>query len=369
MRSVLVVVLALHGLIHLMGFVKAFGFAELGQLTQPISRSMGLLWLAATVTMLTASVFLVMSPRWFWLVGVCALVLSQGVIAAAWTDAKFGTLANVLLLLGVVVGFASHGPLSLRAEYAEAVRAGLARAPAPRLVGDNDLLGLPEPVRKYLRLSGSVGQPQVFNFRANWKGRIRGSASEPWMAFDAEQHNFYGSPPSRLFFMDATMKGLPVDVFHRFVSDSATFRVRLLSVFTMVDAKGPEMNRAETVTLFNDLCLLAPARLTDRSVQWEAVDALTARARYTRGSETISAELRFNEAGELVDFMSEAASPDGKSFTRQRWTTPVRAYRSFGRRRVSTVGEARWETPAGAFAYGEFELAGIQYNVGVAASP
>ena len=313
-----------------------------------------------------------MRPRVFWLVGAGALVLSQVVIATAWTDAKLGTLANVLLLLGVVYGFASHGPVSLRAEYGEAVRAGLARAPAPRRVSENDLLGLPEPVQKYLRVTGSVGQPQVFSFRATWKGRIRGSASEPWMAFDAEQYNFYGSPPSRLFFMDATMKGLPVDVFHRFISDSATFRVRLLSAFTMVDAKGPEMNRAETVTLFNDLCLLAPAMLIDPSIQWETMDAHAARARYTRGTETISAELRFNEAGELVDFMSDdrlAASADGKSFTRQRWTTPVRAYRSFGNRRVSTVGEARWEAAAGAFAYGEFELVGIQYNAGATASP
>ena len=42
MRSVLAVLLVLHGLIHLLGFAKAFGFAELNQLKEPISRSMGL---------------------------------------------------------------------------------------------------------------------------------------------------------------------------------------------------------------------------------------------------------------------------------------------------------------------------------------
>ena len=42
MRWIVAILLAVHGLIHLMGFAKAFGYAELPQLTQPISREMGL---------------------------------------------------------------------------------------------------------------------------------------------------------------------------------------------------------------------------------------------------------------------------------------------------------------------------------------
>ncbi len=47
MRWIVVGVLALHGLIHAMGFAKAFGLAELPQLVQPISRAMGVAWLLA----------------------------------------------------------------------------------------------------------------------------------------------------------------------------------------------------------------------------------------------------------------------------------------------------------------------------------
>jgi len=327
---------------------------------------MGLVWIGATVLMVAASVAFVAAPRWFWLVGACALVLSQSAILASWSDAKFGTLANLVLLVAVVFRFASHGPISLREEFAETVRAGLTEVARPRLVREDDLSELPEPVRKYVRVTGSVGQPQVVNFRATWRGRIRSSASDPWMQFEAEQYNFYSGMPSRLFFMDATMKGLPVDVFHRFVGAAATFRVRMLSLFTMVSAKGPVMNRAETVTLFNDMCVFAPSMLLDPAIQWYEVGAHTARARYRRGAETIGAELTFNDAGELVDFASDdrpSASADGKSFTPQRWTTPLRNYRSFGARRVSTFGEARYDAPTGSYAYGEFELLTIDYNV------
>ena len=42
MRWVFAVIIAVHGLIHLMGPAEAFGLADLPQLTQPISRGMGL---------------------------------------------------------------------------------------------------------------------------------------------------------------------------------------------------------------------------------------------------------------------------------------------------------------------------------------
>lgn len=362
MRWVLLAVIVVHGLIHLMGFAKAFGFAELPQLTLPISKPMGLVWLAAAFVMLA---LVLTPPRAFWIVGLVAIALSQVVISSSWSDAKFGTLANVIVLLAVVYGFVSQGPISARAAYAADARALLAPGAAP-VVTEADLQSLPPPVQQYLRVTGSVGQPRVFNFRASWKGRIRGSVTEPWMEFTAQQFNTYGAMPARLFLMDAVMKGLPVDVFHRFVGEPATYQARVLSVFTVVDGKGPEMNRSETVTLFNDLCLLAPSMLLDRSIRWEPMEAKSARGIFTRGAETVSAELRFDEKGELIDFISDdrfGASPDGKSFTRMRWSTPVRDYRPFGERRVPVFGEAKWHAPTGTYAYGEFELQHIDFNV------
>jgi hypothetical protein len=133
----------------------------------------------------------------------------------------------------------------------------------------------------------------------------------------------------------------------------------------MVDARGPVITRAETVTLFNDLCFFAPGELVRPSVSWESVDAHTARARYTLGPNTISATLYFNDAGELVDFSSEDRSTDPTvaTPTPQRWTTPARAYRQMGPARLPTRAETRWHPASGAWAYGEFELTSLAYNV------
>jgi hypothetical protein len=187
------------------------------------------------------------------------------------------------------------------------------------------------------------------------------------MEFTAEQVNFPGEP-ARFFFMKATRSGLPVDVFHAFRGDSATMRVRLLSLVPLVNAEGPELTRAETVTLFNDLCVLAPAALIDPTIRWDPIDQHSVRAYYTVGPTTISAVLLFNEAGELVDFVSDdrlVVSSDGTRFTPQRWSTPLGDYRTFGPARVASRGEGRWHSPDGEFVYIEMELLDLQMNGGI----
>lgn len=89
------------------------------------------------------------------------------------------------------------------------------------------------------------------------------------MVFRSEQYNFFDQP-TRLFLMKATRYGLPVEGLHLFRGDSATMQIKLASLLQVVDAKGPKMNQGETVTLFNDLCLMAPAALIDKErIQWE----------------------------------------------------------------------------------------------------
>lgn len=46
LKFIFLFITGVHGLIHLMGFVKGFELAKVDQLTQPISRLSGIIWLA-----------------------------------------------------------------------------------------------------------------------------------------------------------------------------------------------------------------------------------------------------------------------------------------------------------------------------------
>lgn len=357
--------LGLHAIIHLLGAVKGLGFGDVPQLTQHIPLPLGVLWLLAATLFLAASVSIFALPGRWWVFGAAGIVVSQIVIIASWVDAAFGTIANVIVLVGVVYGYLSEGPRSFRAEYDRDISQGLAGAVESPVLTEKDLSRLPAVVQRYVRLSGAIGRPKIQNFSARYHGQIRSGPSAPWMPFTGRQCNFYDRP-SRFFLMDASRAGIPFQAFHRFVGPSATMRVKLASAVTVVDAKGPEMDEAETVTLFNDLCVFAPGALVDPGIQWREINPHTVSASFTNGSHTVSAVLSFNDHGELMDFSADgrgAASADGKSFTRMRWSTPLSDYRQFGSHRLMERGEGIWHAPSGDYSYLRFVLDSIEYNV------
>jgi hypothetical protein len=194
MRLAFAILLTVHGLIHLLGFAKAFELAELPQLTRPIPPLIGVVWLAAAVLFLLAAGALFVWPRWWWAIGAGAIAVSMVAIVPSWADAKFGALANLVVLIGVAYGFLAHGPVSLRAAYERDVERLLPASPAADVLTDADLAHLPAPVQRYLRTSGVIGQPRVRNFRVRLHGRIRSGPDARWMRFTAEQHNFVDAP-------------------------------------------------------------------------------------------------------------------------------------------------------------------------------
>jgi hypothetical protein len=366
MAVVFAIVLVVHGLIHVLGFAKAFGLADLPQLAQPISPLVGAVWLLAALLFLAAAAALFVWPRGWWAIGACAIVVSMFVIVPSWTDAKFGVLANFVALIGVVFGFLAQGPVSLRAEYDRDVDRALARLAPSDPISDAGMAHLPAPVQRYLRGVGVVGQPRVRNFKVRMHGRIRNGRDARWIPLVAEQYNFVDEP-ARLFYLSGSMFTVPVQGYDRYVGQSATMTVKAGALVPVVEASGPEMDQGETVTMFNDMCVMAPAALIDPAIVWEPVDARTARASFTNAGHTIRAELSFNEAGELTNFWSDdryQTSPDGKSVKKVRWSTPLTGYRSFGTVRLSSGGEARWHEASGDYAYIELTLDDVQYNVG-----
>ncbi len=106
----LALLLALHGLIHVMGFAKAFGVESL-PLTAVIGKPLGIAWLGAALLMLSgAALVLARSPSW-WAPVVPGLLLSQALILSAFSDAKFGTFANVVIGVAVLLSIVrGHQP-------------------------------------------------------------------------------------------------------------------------------------------------------------------------------------------------------------------------------------------------------------------
>jgi hypothetical protein len=351
--------LLVHGLIHLIGFSKAFDLAKITQLTKPISKTSGLFWLVTTLLfVLAALLFLLKKESWLYFAAT-GLILSQLLILTVWKDARFGTIANCIILAFVI---AYWGNQSFEKEFTKDVTHHLEsnNTVATDLLTENDLQQLPTPVQKYLRYCGAINQPKLKNVQIVFDGEMREKGKD-WFPFQSTQYNFT-SEPARLFFMKAKMFGTTVPGYHHYEKGNASMEVKLFGLFPMVSVRGGEMNRAETVTIFNDMCLMYPASLIDSRIKWEPINDTSAQAQFTNKNILISATLFFNDSGQLVNFISDDRYAVSEK-KRYRFSTPVKDYVAVEGRKLPSYGEAIWHYPDGEFVYGKFRLKSIRYNV------
>lgn len=231
------------------------------------------------------------------------------------------------------------------------------------VVSELDIGHLPGSVQNYLRYVGAVGKPKVHNFRVVGKGSMKRTIDGKWIGISSLQYNFFNEP-ARLYYINSSLFGIPFDGLHAYTGDCATMKINVAYFLQVVNAKGEKMNQSENVTLFNDMCLFAPASLIDKSIQWETIDYLTAKAKFTHNTISITAFLSFNEKGELVNFFSDDRflSSDGKTYTNYPWSTPVKDYKDFNGRKVPIYGEAIWHMPDRDFTYAKFITEEIEYN-------
>ena len=231
------------------------------------------------------------------------------------------------------------------------------------ILQEEEMAQLPNCVQQYLRYTGAIGKSKPQNVFIEFEVDMYRKPGSKAMKSHSVQYNFYHKY-ARFFFMKASMMGIPFRALHIFNDFQASFTVKVADLFKVVDIRGDELTKAETVTILNDMCVFAPGSLTDSRLKWAEIDALTAKVTLTNGKYIVSAILYFNEVGELVNFVSEdrSALQDDGSLKQARWETPIADYKEFDGRKIPTYGETIWKYPEGDFKYGVFRLKSIEYN-------
>lgn len=107
MSWVVVIVLILHGLIHLMGGVNELGLAKIQGLSEktliPLSGSIqsifGVIWFIAVSLFILSAIGLLIKQQWWKSIAIWAIMISQLLIVIWWPNAKWGTIPNILILV------------------------------------------------------------------------------------------------------------------------------------------------------------------------------------------------------------------------------------------------------------------------------
>jgi hypothetical protein len=102
LKYIIAFIILIHGLIHFMGFAKAFGYGNITRLGE-VSKPMSSLWLLVAFLFITVTILLLFKKDAWIIMGMIAAILSQLLIISAWKDAKFGTVANIMLVVFAIL--------------------------------------------------------------------------------------------------------------------------------------------------------------------------------------------------------------------------------------------------------------------------
>ncbi|MCA6486376.1 MAG: hypothetical protein IM534_00810, partial [Chitinophagaceae bacterium] len=207
MKTIFFILVALHGLIHLLGFVKGFDLKEVDQLTLPISRFMGSLWLTACLLLLCFGISFLLNFKYAWVVGLATVVLSQMLVVFYWKDAKWGTIPNIIILVVSVIGWGYANFQQMVSQETKALMASTARA-NNRLLTESDVASLPEPVKRWLRSSGALGRPMIRCGRVTQTASLQMQPGQKnWLPAKAEQYTVIDAP-AFIWSVDVEMNSL-----------------------------------------------------------------------------------------------------------------------------------------------------------------
>jgi len=359
LRLFFLLILLLHGFIHLMGFAKAFKYAEISQLTGHISKTAGALWLTVALLFIaSAGLFFLKKDAW-WMIGISAVLLSQILIFGRWHDAKFGTVANVIALAGIISAF---GLWSFNAMvHKELAAFSPTKIPAATMLTRDMLASLPPVIQKWLERSGAIGKPLVFTAHIRQKGEMRTKPDGNWASFEAEQWNTVDKPG---FLWRTVMQiGPGIDIVGRdkYMDGHGNMLIKLLALVPIADAKGPETDQGSMLRNLGEICWMPAAALRDY-IRWEQPDSLSAKATMTHEGITASGIFRFDAAGDMVSFEARRYYDRKEGATLENWLVTNTAFGKFEGIRMPVKSEVTWKLAGGNFTWLKLEIVGVEYN-------
>ncbi|MFC4542474.1 DUF6544 family protein [Halosolutus amylolyticus] len=229
---------------------------------------------------------------------------------------------------------------------------------------EDDVEGVPDPVREYLTSALPQGQPYVDLVRLEQKGELRlGDASSSWRPFTATQHVTV-DPPG--FYWDASIGLAPllsVRVRDLFCDREGTASVSLFGVIPLDRANSsPELEEAELMRYLAEAVWYPTAFLPAAGVEWESIDDSTAKATVEDGHVSASLTFSFNEDDEVTRVHADRYRRVDDGYELTTWSGYWRNYETRNGVRVPTEGEVVWHLPDGDMHAWQGRVTDIQYD-------
>ncbi|MEZ2414608.1 DUF6544 family protein [Muriicola sp. E247] len=361
MKLLLAILLLVHGLIHLLGFLKAFGIGQYPMFSVQIGRVHGLIWLLSFFLLLLTALTMYFNHKlWPWL-GLLAILISQILIVISWADAKYGTWVNLLLLLVIIPGIGEFF-FNKKVDGEVKLLTNLQEVSIDKSVDSKLGKALPPIVADWLKNSGIGSSDSISKVYLTQKGEMRTRPDGKWMSFQAEQW-FSIKDPGFIWKTRVQMLG-PVFLSGRdkLIGGKGQMDISLLSLIPVVRADNDRGINEASMTRFLAEMIWFPSAANEPYISWESIGTHKARAVSTYGDQSVSGVFSFNDKAEPIAFEAMRYMETGENAKLEKWVIKNLSFRIVNGIRIPDKSEIIWDLKEGEYHWLTLEISEIQYD-------
>lgn len=336
MKTFFYIILILHALIHLMGFVKGQGWAVQG-LQLPISKTAALFWLLTFLLFIGWGISTALRHDMAWILGVLAIILSQLLIFSVWSEAKWGTLLNLFLLLFCWIQFSDF---RFQKQWSMDTKLLQTEKHSEEL---KPLDSLPELVQRWYQQA-----------MKNRKTPIQGGMIQQTLQLKLkpEQVDFNAataqqcsriSPPAFSWKIDVPyILGMHLYGRDDYSHGKGSMFITLHHLFTIVDASGPKLDEGTAQRFLGELVWFPPL-VRSPHIHWEEIDNISARATIDYQGVKGSGVFYFNQKGHFEKFVAKRYYEQNQAY--YDWILEVQNQAEFEGVMIPSCMTATWKLP------------------------
>jgi hypothetical protein len=361
MKTFFIIVTILHACIHFLGFASAFNLLKNAGIEARINPAFGILWLVTGLLFLigiTAYGFNSRLYTWFLL---SAVLLSQYLIILSWSDAKYGTLINLIIMIVLLLGNAKSSFNAMVEQEVAILNRDIPKSTA-RIIDTSAISELPFPVARWLVQSGALGKPVTEQVWLKQSGRMRTKPGGDWMPFTAQQQY---SIPTTSFVWSVNVSVFPGIALlgrDKLVEDEGTMLIKLMGLFTVAkDGPNPQASSGTMIRYLAETCWFPAAALSNH-ISWRTIDSSSAEATLRINDSEVSGVFEFSEEGDFKAFRTDRFYGAGDDAVMEKWLVKAVETKSMNGFRIPVKAEVIWQLDSADFKWLELEITAIRYD-------
>lgn len=226
-----------------------------------------------------------------------------------------------------------------------------------------EMIHLPAPIQKWLKVSGAVGKEKVRTVAMKQSILMKLKPAHKKWKHAVTQQFFNAENPA--FIWTVRLKMAPFVSVHgrdKFMDGKGEMQMTLNGLLNLGKETGNKMDEG-TLQRYLGETVWFPSGMVSPYISWEELDAHSAKATMTYKGTTGSGTFYFNKEGFFEKFIALRYMGNAADAKRYKWVISAQEHAEFNGIKIPSKLEATWMLNSGPWTWLKLEITDIRYNI------